>query len=403
MKRTLINIISLLTLIALIASVAGCSSAQTSPGNSTSTPTTATTVITGNTAAANPESPDTAELLSNRDLEQTADLSAATQLTLESGTDVTLSIAGIYVLQGNVADVTIVIEAPDDAKIQLVLDGVSISNTASPAIYVKTADKVFITTTNSENTMSVSGSYTADGETNLDAVIFSKADLTLNGLGLLQIQSARSNGIVSKDDLVITGGTYEIQAAADGLEAQDALLISNGTLSINSGKDALHCENAEDASLGYILISGGTIDITAADDAIRGNSRVRIDGGTINITSCTEGIEANFITINNGQITLFARDDGINATQKVSGEVGIVVNGGSINMSIGSGDTDGFDSNGTITINGGTINIEAVSAFDSNGTATLNGGDVTVNGTKITQIIQTQPGGGPGGGGRPRR
>lgn len=423
MKRTFTRTLSAVAAIVLIGSmVTGCSNVQTS-GDSIST--SFSTTLTEDTGAAAPATSgetaggstvvnstamDAAELFSSRDLEQTADLSLAIPATLESGKDLTLNAEGVYLVSGSGENVTIVVDAPEDAKIQIVLDGVTITNDDSPAIYVKAADKVFITTTDSQNSLEVSGTYMADGETNLDAVIYSKSDLTLNGTGTLDLVSAKGNGITSKDDLVITGGVYTITAEADGLEANDAILISNGTLGIESGKDALHSENADDASLGHIVIENGTVNISATDDGIRGNSFVQIDGGTIDIAACREGIEANNVIINDGQITINSQDDGINATQKVSADISIVVNGGTISVRMASGDTDAFDSNGTITINGGTIAVEAQSAFDSNGTATLNGGTVTVNGQVITQITQTGPGGpggpggfGGGGGGKIRR
>jgi len=358
--------------------------------------TAAETVTAGAAAIA---AADETELFSARDLEQTADLTSATTIKLASGNEVTINNEGVYLLSGEADNVTIVIEATADAKIQLILDGVSITNDDAPVIYVKTADKVFITTTDSENAMAVTGNFVADGETNLDAVIFSSADLTLNGNGTLSLISASGNGISSKDDLKITGGTYNITSAADALEANDALLVYGGDMTIKAGKDALHCENAEDETLGYIRILGGTMNITAADDAIRANSAVQIDGGILTIATCTEGIEANYIEINDGQITLYATNDGINAAPKVSGTVEIIVNGGTVSLKIGSGDTDAFDSNGNITINGGTITVAATSAFDADGTAVMNGGTVTVNGQQITQITVSDQGrGGMGGG-----
>jgi hypothetical protein len=166
--------------------------------------------------------------------------------------------------------VTVVVDAAEEAKVQIVLDGVSITNEDAPAIYVKAADKVFVTSTDSENYMEVSGSYVADGDTNLDAVIFSRADLTLNGTGTLGIVSTQGNGISSKDDLKITGGVYTIQSSADALEANDAILINDGTITIDTDKDGLHSENEEDATLGNIYIEGGTLTISAVDDAITG-------------------------------------------------------------------------------------------------------------------------------------
>lgn len=401
MKRRMIKAIGAIVLALLLTVTAvGCAAAPASTGNTATASTTTSTSVSASGAATS-ETVVTAasELFSDRDLEQTADLTAATQLTLTSGQDITLSEEGVYILSGTAENVTIIVDAAE-AKVQIVLDGVSITNEDAPAIYVKAADKVFVTSTDSTNAMTVTGSFVADGETNLDAVIFSKADITLNGTGTLEIVSASGNGISSKDDLVVTGGVYTIEAAADGLEANDAILIGGGTLTINAGADALHCENSEDETLGYIYIENGTLNITAGDDAIRGNSLITIDGGTINIETCQEAIEATQIIINNGEITLYAANDGINAAPKVSGDVFIEVNGGVLNLTIGSGDTDAFDSNGDITINGGTISIEATSAFDPDGTAVLNGGTVTVNGQTITEITVQQMGGGGGGGGK---
>ncbi len=394
----------------LVISIAGCTNVQSSVDGTVTTQQSATdqqttTVQQSATAVTSKTVLDTSELFSDRDLEQSADITNATTIQLESNKDVTLRTEGVYVLSGEAENVTVIVEAAEEAKVQIVLDGVSIKNEDSPAIYVKSADKVFVTSTDSENYMEVSGSFVADGDTNLDAVIFSKADLTLNGSGTLKIVSSAGNGISSKDDLKITGGVYDIKSSADGLEANDSILVYAGTITIVSDKDALHSENEEDASLGHIYIQNGTLNITAADDAIRGTSVVQIDGGTINVDTCTEGIEGTYIQINGGEITIYAKDDGINATAKSDKyDVLIEVNGGIINVSMGSGDTDAFDSNGNITINNGTITIEAQSAFDSNGTAVLNGGNVTVNGEKITEITQQQMGGGhgggPGGGGR---
>jgi hypothetical protein len=401
MKQKIFVLLTILMLVTLSACSATTSSSDLSTSVSTLQPSlsqTTTDSTFGTSNVGNTSTSETSDFFSDRDLVQTVDLATATTIELQSNNDVTINNEGVYVLSGKAVNVTFFIDAADDAKVQIVLNGINISNEDSPVIYVKAADKVFITTTDSTNYMGVSGSYTADGETNLDAVIFSKSDLTLNGIGTLEIVSRSGNGITSKDDLKITGGTYTINSSLDALEANDSILINDGTITINTDKDGLHSENDEDSSLGYIYIFNGTLNITAADDAIRGNSFIQIDGGTINIETCEEGIEANKITINDGQITLFAKNDGINAAPKVNSDVSIVVNGGTINLRIGSGDTDAFDSNGSITINGGTITVEATSAFDSDGPATLNGGDVTVNGQKITQITQSQPGGGKGPG-----
>ncbi len=184
-----------------------------------------------------------------------------------------------------------------------------------PAIYVVSADKCFITTAeNTENTLSVTGTFTSDGDTNTDAVIFSKDDLVFNGLGTLTINSS-NNGISCKDDLKFTGGTYNITSVEDSIEANDSIAVCDGMFTINSSKDAFHSENDDDNTSGWIYISGGTFNIKSSSDAIQGTSAVQIDGGTLDINS-SEGIEATYIQINDGTVKIYASDDGINATKK---------------------------------------------------------------------------------------
>ena len=336
---------------------------------------------------------DTAEMFTARDLEQTVDLTEAQIISLSSSQDVTITDEGVYVLSGDVENVTVIVEADDEDNIQLVLDGVNINNVSAPVIYVKSGDKVFITSTSSTNTMSVSGLFEAEGETNLDAVIYSKSDLVFNGTGSLEIISTRGNGITSKDDLKITGGVYAITAADDAIEANDSIRIYDGDITIETNKDALHSENEADTTLGYIYIYGGIINISAVDDAIRATSFVQIDGGTINIETCAEGIEGTTIQINGGDIDIYATDDGINAAEKSDYDVIIEVNGGNITIVMASGDTDGFDANGDIIINGGTISVEANSSFDANDSAILNGGTVIVNGETVTELPTSRMGG----------
>ena len=166
------------------------------------------------------------------------------------------------------------------------------SNDSTPCIYVKSADKVFVTTASgSENTLSVTGTFTADGTTNTDAVIFSKDDLVLNGTGTLSISST-ANGISSKDDLKVTGGTITISCAADGLEANDSIRIADGTVSITTSKDGLHAENDEDNTTGYIYIGGGTLTVSAGDDAVHATTIVQIDAGTLDLTGASPGSSA---------------------------------------------------------------------------------------------------------------
>lgn len=401
MKQSFIKKGLSIVAITMVLALAGCTStaATTTQAASTAVSTTssATTKTTTSVVSSSNAVIDTTDLFSTRDLEQTADTSNAQKITVTSGQDVTISSEGIYVISGTATDVTIKVEAPDDAKVQIVLDGVSITNTDAPCIYVKTADKVFVTTTSTENTLKVTGTFTADGDINTDAVIFSKSDLTLNGTGTLNISST-DHGITCKDDLKVTGGTYNITSTSQSLQANDSIAIAGGTFNITSSKDGLHAENNEDDTVGYIYISGGTFTIKAAKQGIQATTICEIDGGTFNITA-TEGIEATDIEFNGGDITINATDDGINATAKSTAEaVQIVINDGTLNVTVGSGDTDAIDANGSITVNGGTVNIIApTSSFDYDTTGVINGGTVIINGTQTTTMPAQMMGGGRGG------
>ena len=349
------------------------------------------------------------ELFTERDLTQTADLSDAKEIALQSGKNVTITKSGVYRVTGSAENVTIIVDAGDEDKVQLVLDGVSVTNADAPCIYVRNADKVFVTLSG-DNSLSVTGQFTADGETNTDGVIFSKDDLTLNGAGSLTVNSS-DNGIVGKDDLKITGGTYQITAASKAIEANDSIRVASGSFTIKAGTDGLHAENEDDDSLGYIYIGCGSFSMSVGDDGIHAVSLVQIDGGTFTI-SAAECMEGTYIRINDGTFDLSSWDDGINAARKSSAysTPTVEINGGTINITMSAGDTDGIDSNGDIIVNGGTISVSGNSTFDYDGTAQLNGGTIYCNGQQVTEIPnQMMGGGGMGGfgggrmGGRGRR
>ena len=341
---------------------------------------------------------DASDLFTERDLTQTADLTDAEYYTLQDGQDIEITSAGVYVLSGTATDVTIKVNAGDEDKVQIVLNGVNITNSDSPAIYVVNADKVFVTTTDTENTLSITGTFTADGDTNTDAAIFSKDDLILNGVGTLNISST-ANGVTSKDDLKITGGNININCEADAMEANESVAIADGNITIVTNKDGIHAENDEDDTVGYVYICGGNIKIEAADDGIHGTTITQIDGGTFDIDTYGEGIEATIVQINGGTVDVYAADDGINASAKSSAYYPeLQINGGDVTISMGQGDTDALDSNGALTITGGTINITAQSPFDYDGTGTLSGGTVIVNGQEVTQLSNQMMGGGMMGG-----
>ena len=324
------------------------------------------------------------ELFTNRDLEQNANTSNATKYNVSDGENIIITSAGVYVISGTAKNVTIYVEAGDSDKVQIVLENVSITNETMPVIYVKTADKVFVTS-NGSNSLKVTGTFDKDDSNNLNAVIFSKQDITFNGTGTLNIESTQ-NGITGKDDVKITGGTYIIKSVAVAIRANDSIRIADGNISLNAGTDGLHAENSSDDTKGYVFIAKGNINIEATDDCIHGGSVVQIDEGTIALNGA-EGIEGTYVQLNGSTININATGDGINAGSKSeSYKVTIEITGGNLTIVMADGDTDGIDSNGDLIVSGGTINVTGSSTFDYDGTATFTGGTIIVNGTQVDAI-----------------
>ncbi len=309
-----------------------------------------------------------------------------------NGNTIKITEAGTYLLTGELNG-QIVIDLPGtEDKVQLVLDNVTITNDSSAAIYVLNADKVFVTTTaGSVNKISNTGEFVQTDENEVDGAIFSKEDIVFNGAGTLTVYSEQGHGIVSKDDLKITSGTYIIEAADKGLSANDLIGIAGGSIDITAGDDAINSELE-------VHIIDGEITVNAVSDGIHADAILTVDGGNININAA-EGLEGTVVTVNGGDIEINASDDGINAAQKVTDYTpSVEINGGNVTVTMGAGDTDALDSNGYLYINGGVVNISAQSPFDYDMGGAINGGEVYVNGSQITELYNAMMGGGMMGG-----
>ena len=291
---------------------------------------------------------DADDMFTDRDKEVGYDEDTATAITLSddasscdsssvtiSNNTITITDEGTYLLTGSLSDGQVIVDA-DNKKVQLVLDSVNINCDTSAALYVKAADKVFVTlASDSENSLSNTSDFVAIDDNNIDAVIFSKDDLTLNGSGTLTVTAKYGHGIVSKDDLVITSGTYQITAAKHALSGKDSVRIADGVLTLDAGTDGIHSENTDDDAKGFIYIANGDISITADSDGFDAEETLQVDGGnievaagddglhadgdliitdgTINVTKSYEGLEGMTVTVEDGNISVVSSDDGINA------------------------------------------------------------------------------------------
>lgn len=279
-----------------MTAVAGCTGTKSSTGNGVSTETETNAEETSAQSEAGTFS--SADMFTERDLAGTYEESGAVYVTLSDdgitgetdgvvidGQMVTITAEGTYIFSGTLSEGQIVVDA-DNAKVQIVFDNVDITCASSAAVYVKSAEKVFVTLAEgSQNTLRNTDEYVAIDDNNIDAVIFAKSDLTLNGTGSLTIVSAEGHGIVSKDDLKITGGTYDITAAGHALSGKDSVRIADGTFILTAEKDGIHAENADDEEKGYIYIADGDFTITSDGDGMDASNIVQIEDGTLDITA----------------------------------------------------------------------------------------------------------------------
>lgn len=269
------------------------------------------------------------DLFTDRDLEGSYDESEAVNVTLSDsgssasgsgveidGSTVTITAAGTYVLSGSLSDGQVVVKAGDSDKVQIVLDGVTVGNSAACAIYAQSADKVFVTAADgTANTLKTTGeAATSDTDKNLDGVIFAECDMTINGTGTITVESAKASGLVGKDDLKLAGVTLNVTAAENGLEANDSVRVASGTYTIAATEDGVHSDNDDEAQNGYFYMFDGTVTISAGDDAVHASSYLTVNGGTLTVNESGEGLEGSVVTINDGTVDVTSKDDGINAS-----------------------------------------------------------------------------------------
>ena len=358
-----------------------------------------------------------------------------------SGSTITITEKATYIISGTLDDGMIIVDAPDTAKLQLVFDGADINSETSAPLYIPEADKVFVTLAEgTENTLSNGGTYTAIDDSNIDSAIFSRQDLPLNGSGNAASESSDSwgqwgggapgqpgdRGGAGGDGMRGTdpgsagegeseetpdqstpdqgasgsGESAEALAFTESLTASDSdasadteddsstsmkgiksdgdMMISGGSFTIDSADDSVHTNSS-------VTVSGGTFEIASGDAAFHGEDTLTISGGTINITESYEGLEALFVNIQDGDITIVSTDDGLNAaggtdsSGTTGGRDGMFGGGGGMGGEPGGGMSS--SSGGSIEISGGTLDINASGdGIDANGSLAISGGYTVVAG-----------------------
>ena len=434
----MLKTVTSVTLIAALG-LAGCSTASgTTLTSGTSTVHSAVSGTTAGTSTSNTAAGQTLDAqthYTNEDLtwdssgEKTIDLANPTAtdgVSVENGT-ITITSGGTYRLSGEYSG-QVKIEAGKSDTVRLVLDNAKITNSTGAAInVVSAAEAIIYTAAGTTNTVADEANYTATGDDDPDAAIYSTANLTLTGEGSLSVEGAYEEGIHTTGGLVIASGTLDVNAANTGIKGKDYVDITGGIVNVTAAQDGIKSTNTDDESMGFTRLSAGSVTVSAGDDGLKAPHTLEISGGTLNIEKSNEGIEAQYINILDGDVTVNSTDDGINASLKDSssdtssdttsgtatagqqtqqnqnGQAqqapagGGAAPGGSQgstgqNQNMPQPPTDGAMPGGgggtfevvdaAINISGGTVTVNAEGdGIDSNGTATFSGGTVTVNGS----------------------
>ena len=238
-------------------------------------------------------------------------------VTVEDGT-LTITKAGTYKLSGEYQG-QIKVETADSDAVRLVLDNANITNSSGAALNVVNADEVILySASGTTNTISDGADYTATGEDDPDAVVYSKADLTIAGEGTLKVNGNHEDGIHTSDGLVIASGTLEVNAANTGIKGKDYVDILGGTINVTAQQDGIKSTNDSDEGQGWTRLSNGTVTVNAGDDGFKASRVVEISGGSLTVEQSDEGIEAQYINVSGGDVNVTSADDGMNASLKTS-------------------------------------------------------------------------------------
>lgn len=208
------------------------------------------------------------------------------------------------------------------------------------------------------------------------------------------ITSPAGHGIVSKDSLKFTSGSYDINCASHAVSGNDEVSVANADFTIVSGKDGIHAENTEDSSLGFSYIQSGTFQISAEGDGISASSCIQIDDGSFDITSGGGSVNAASHSSDAwGDFKGGGRHEGgpgRNTEGTPGGDsgtdtpnMGMPDNGtpdeGSEDSSEDSSSMKGIKAGAELSIYGGTFTIDSADdSFHSNGSMAIEGGTYTV-------------------------
>lgn len=341
--------------------------------------TSCSTTGTGESSASVSSSADTRKASASIILSGSSASVSGTGAEAENGI-VTITEGGTYEISGTLEDGQICVKAPDE-DVTLILKSVSVtSSSGSPFVILKASSVTLSLPDGTESTLTDNETY--DSGEDVDACLYSKADLTIEGTGTLTVNANYKNGITGKDTLTIRDSTLSVTAANHGITGKDSLTAENASLTVQSGGDAIRSTNNEDGALGFIILTDCTLDLTAAEDGVQAETVLTIDGGsyaiitaggsdgTIDEDTSAKGLKAGTqVTISGGTFDLDCCDDAIHSNGNVD------ISGGSFTLSTGD---DGIHADDTVTVTNGTIDILKSYEGMEGATVNIEGGDINI-------------------------
>ena len=308
---------------------------------------------------------------------------------LIDGQTVTITQEGTYQIAGTLDDGSLIVESGENAKITLVLGGVSIKNTTGAAIQIGTADDVTIeleegTTNVLQSGEEVDIAAATESEEASGGALQSKADLKIKGKGSLTVLGYLNNGIHCTKDLKIKNGNISVTALGHGIKGKKSVTVSGGTVTVTSGKDGITSDETENEEKGFVTIEGGEIIITSAGDGVSADTTLTVTGGVISIISGGGSANAQQKTDNMRGWWDFdnsASDDDSASCKGLKAGKALVISGGSITI---DAQDDALHTDGDMTISGGEC---VLSTGDDGAHADLS---LTVLDGKITVLTSNE-------------
>jgi len=334
-------------------------------------------------------------------------IAAADSGLIIDGTTVTVKEGGSYILTGTLSDGSVIIDCGPSQEVSILLRDAHITCGTDAALRVVSADALRLyTDAGTRNTIASDCDFSLNTASNVDAALFSKEDLYLYGDGSLTVASAFGHGIVSKDDLTVISGAYDIQAASHGISGKDSVTVLDGAFVIDCGKDGIHSENKDDESLGSLYLVNGTYDVTSVGDGLSAAAMLQIDGGSYTLTTGggaaygKQHTEEVFGGDRRGQMSDRQNASGDEAEQNadassvdsakgIKAQTSLYITGGSFTIDAAD---DALHSNGDLVIADGTYLLSTGDdGLHADSALTLLDGEITVSqsyegleGTQIT-------------------